>query len=74
MQYICLKFIETGEVEAVPSTWVTGDLCRWPNMRDSSKISRAIKEGLTPNSNWSSHNVKVYKTFGKLISAFFLFY
>jgi len=65
MAFCCIKFIRTNEVEAVPASWLIGNICKWPPFKEAHKIARAIKDTAKPETNWSEHEVKIYKTFGK---------
>lgn len=57
---------EDMTIEAVPTTWLQGDLCHWPPYQ-SSKMSNAIRKWEALNTNWPTHKVKVFRnaTFGK---------
>lgn len=64
-----VKFInEEDSIEAVPTTWIVrGNSCYWPHFTHQ-KIFNAIKNHESPNTDWPTHEVSLFKngTFGKL--------
>lgn len=61
-----VQFIEADDtVEAVPTSWITGDQCLWPPFLQE-KIIHAIK-ACEINTHWPSHRVRTFKdgTFSK---------
>lgn len=46
-----ISFLETNEVEVVPSCWVDGDQCAWPRLRGES-LTRAVKLVMKPKKEW----------------------
>lgn len=61
-----VQFLDDSSVEAVPSTWVQGDLCHWPSF-SKHKLYNAIRKSEPLNTHWASHRVKIFRngTFGK---------
>ncbi|KAH6920174.1 hypothetical protein HPB50_028837 [Hyalomma asiaticum] len=45
MAYAIVDFVKLGEVEVVPSSWVTADICMWPKA-PLSKIKTMVKKNL----------------------------
>ncbi|CAG7717994.1 unnamed protein product [Allacma fusca] len=64
MEFAVVHFSETNEVEAVPTKWFTedSDWCYWPNFRNTTKITAAIKSCVTHSGDWKKHlvNIKGY--------------
>lgn len=51
----------------MPSCWFDGGNCYWPNVRDgdSQSLSKYVRLGYKPNSDWKLHPAKLRKAFGK---------
>ncbi|KAG1930486.1 hypothetical protein F2P79_022252 [Pimephales promelas] len=56
-----VSFLETNEVEVVPSCWVDGDQCVWPRLRGES-LTKAVKLATKPKKEWKIFQVKVLYT------------
>lgn len=65
-----VKFVnDEDSIEAVPSSWIMGNSCYWPNFTQQ-KMVNAIKNHEAPNTCWPTHEVSLFKngTFGKFVS------
>ena len=66
--YAVIVFTEKGDVEVVPSCWISteNNICFWPHVhRDDRK--RAIIEGKKPNlasDKWRKYDIRILKEFG----------
>ncbi|ROJ30501.1 DNA-directed RNA polymerase II subunit RPB1 [Anabarilius grahami] len=56
-----VSFLETNEVEVVPSGWVDGDQCVWPRLRGES-LTKAVKLAMKPKKEWKIFKVKLLYT------------
>ncbi|XP_060745416.1 uncharacterized protein LOC132858889 [Tachysurus vachellii] len=56
-----VSFLETNEVEVVPSGWVDGDQCVWPHLRGES-LTKAVKLAMKPKKEWKICKVKLLYT------------
>jgi len=69
--YAVVVFIETDDVEVVPSNWliVDGDLirCAWPPYRSQDRIAKSIREMELPSDNWLRYDVRILQKYGKLM-------
>lgn len=65
MNFVVLKFIESGLIEAVPSNWVNGDICSWPKTMSPSMVSKCIKESTKPGALWEKYDIKIYYSYGE---------
>ncbi|XP_035716511.1 uncharacterized protein LOC118439369 [Folsomia candida] len=59
--FVLLKFLETEEIEVVTSAWLCNNKtqCVWPNYKNPSRIVKAVGLHMPPESNWSTHDVKL---------------
>jgi len=66
--YAVTEFVETEEVEAVPTDWLfqNDSRCYWPDLKSTQKVTAAIKASAQPTKSWSSFEVKVLGKFGKI--------
>ncbi|CAH1153704.1 unnamed protein product [Phaedon cochleariae] len=55
-----VKFVEEDTVEAVPTTWLVGNLCYWPPY-PREKLVTAIKNFEAPNTHWPSHKMEIFR-------------
>nr|CAH7730480.1 unnamed protein product [Callosobruchus chinensis] len=62
-----VQFTEDSTVEAVPSSWIQGDLCHWPSLPPS-KLNVSIRKSEPLNTMWPVHQVKIFRnaTFGNI--------
>ena len=60
-------FEDTDQVDVVPLGWLSVNKteCRWPPYKDSAKVRKAIKNALPPQDNWTTHPVRLLKSYGK---------
>lgn len=61
MPWIVVKFLESNEVEAVPSSWLVDKelgILVWPPFPKSS-IEKAIKNAQSPTLDWKKFNIKL---------------
>ncbi|KAK4887484.1 hypothetical protein RN001_003755 [Aquatica leii] len=69
MSWTIVKFPkEADKVEAVPTSWISGDYCYWPPFETSQNVARALKTCWSPNKDtWDQCNIQVlsYKTYDK---------
>lgn len=63
MNWTVVKFMKDQSVEAVPTNWITGSECYWPD----EKVERAIKSCQTPGKQWKLYRISKFKgaTYGK---------
>lgn len=56
-----VKFInEENLIEVIPSNWIINfEKCFWPTKLGLLKLQLAIKNSLTPNSDWSTFDIEV---------------
>lgn len=68
-----VQFLKDKSVEAVPSSWIIGDLCYWPTYTPD-KVTKAIQKGDEVNTHWPSHPVKIFRnaTFGMSVCLNFI--
>ena len=61
-----VQFVDDGTVEAVPSTWIQGDMCHWPSF-PAAKMITSIRKCESLNTCWPTHKVKMFRngTFGE---------
>lgn len=55
VQYACVEFDDGTAV--VPSTWINGKDCKYPNYRFDLAIQLAVKRAENPKSQWKSHKL-----------------
>lgn len=75
MPWTVVEFLETHEVEAVPSSWLYEDertkdtKCFWPPY-EADKVEKEIKNNTEVNTCWPLYEVRIFKnsTFGKIYS------
>lgn len=60
-----IQFEEDYSVEAVPSTWIQGQLCLWPPY-SKDKLMSAIRKHASLNTCWPSYKIRSFRnsTFG----------
>ncbi|XP_073711069.1 uncharacterized protein [Misgurnus anguillicaudatus] len=56
-----VSFLETNEVEVVPTGWVDGDQCVWPTLKGDS-LTKAVKMNMKPKKDWKKYKVKLLYT------------
>ncbi|KAI2665804.1 Transmembrane protein 237 [Labeo rohita] len=56
-----VSFVETNEVEVVPSSWVHDEQCVWPNLQGES-LTKAVKLAMNPRKDWKKFRVKLLYT------------
>ncbi|XP_067282158.1 uncharacterized protein [Pseudorasbora parva] len=54
-----VEFIESSEVEVVPSSWVQNGTCAWPTYKSVAKIQKAVTLHESPNHTWSAFRVRI---------------
>lgn len=57
MSWTVVKFIKDDTVEAVPTNWVVGSQCFWPQ----EKVLKAIQTCQSPTDNWKKYNIARFK-------------
>lgn len=80
MTWTVVEFLETHEVEAVPSSWLYEDettqetKCFWPPY-EADKVEKEIKNNTEVNTCWPLYEVRIFKnsTFGKIYFLSILF-
>ncbi|KAG7459048.1 hypothetical protein MATL_G00227070 [Megalops atlanticus] len=55
--YSVVEFLQTQEVELVPTLWVSGGHCCWPSSPRGMALHQAIKNGTEPDHNWDRWEV-----------------
>ncbi|OXA53710.1 hypothetical protein Fcan01_10235 [Folsomia candida] len=65
-----VKFLGENSVSTVPSSWLSrkGSKCFWPPGLPAT-VSRAISSKKSPESSWTAHPIKFYKTADSLLAA-----
>ncbi|CAH0563110.1 unnamed protein product [Brassicogethes aeneus] len=61
MPWVVVKFIDTNEVEAVPTCWLVGekkDVVVWPQNFSKIQMQQALKKEICPEEHWEEYNVK----------------
>ncbi|XP_014673062.1 PREDICTED: uncharacterized protein LOC106813445 [Priapulus caudatus] len=59
--YVIIEFTETGEVEAVPDTWLRDDSVLWPP-HSSGTIQNLIKNRGAPKECWNTYEIRQLTT------------
>lgn len=74
-RYAVVVFDEDNDVSTVPSSWLTDgeNKCYWPPIRNSQKLSKAIKSRCAPQDNWPTYKARVLSKCGKF-SNFLIFH
>nr|XP_001344635.2 uncharacterized protein LOC100005637 [Danio rerio] len=57
-----VEFIESSEVEVVPSSWVQNGACAWPSYKSMAKIHKAVTLQDSPNQSWATFRVRIIYT------------
>ncbi|XP_076748382.1 uncharacterized protein LOC101486720 isoform X2 [Maylandia zebra] len=60
LPFAVVDFLDGGGVSIIPCKWFTGpaeDSCFWPPGRVN--INKAVKDGVTPDTNWSQYRVHI---------------
>ncbi|XP_039464591.1 myomesin-2-like isoform X1 [Oreochromis aureus] len=60
LPFAVVDFLDGGGVSIIPCKWFTGpaeDSCFWPPGRVN--INKAVKDGVTPDANWSQYRVRI---------------
>lgn len=65
MSFSVVLFLETNEIEVVPSLWVENDSCVWPLYTNSLRLRKAIRDCEEPQDAWNTYPIKIYKSCGK---------
>ena len=66
--YIVVAFEESNEVELVPHEWLCGkNEVLWPPFKSTGAVTKAIKDGLHPDPDWTKYTIKVVCAAGKEI-------
>ena len=60
MGWTVISFDGENTVEAVPSSWISNNLCLWPPF-SGDKLQAAIRKQETPSRNWQSFKVTLFK-------------
>ncbi|XP_049271853.1 uncharacterized protein LOC125758556 [Rhipicephalus sanguineus] len=60
--FTIVRFAETNDVEAVPSSWVCGHTCLWPVAYTPARLTKAISHCELPSASFSKHRVVVIAT------------
>lgn len=63
--YLIVSFPEEESVAVVPSTWVSGDNCYWPNTKN---VERLVRLNKAPLETWSLCPAVIKQHCGKAIS------
>lgn len=66
--FTIVRFAETNDVEAVPSSWVCGHTCLWLVAYTPARLTKAISHCELPSASFSKHRVVVIATASKLFS------
>lgn len=66
MSWTIVEFMKDNSVEAVPTQWVIGNQCYYPNLPQE-KLSNEIRKDDKPNTCWPLYEVRIFKdgTYGK---------
>lgn len=62
--FAVVRFLIDDSVEVVPTNWINGDTCLWPNMYRASRSIKAVKHREMPDHNFKKHTVSVLCTEG----------
>lgn len=56
--------VEFGDhsVSTVPTSWIKGEYCVWPNVKDTSKAARSK---LDPKEDWKTYKVFIKSVYSK---------
>ena len=66
--FAVVHFIDTEEVEVVPSGWILSkNKACWPPFKSAVATTKAIKESLEPSDIWPKHSIRVLCACGKCI-------
>lgn len=54
-----VKFVNDNSVEAVPTNWITDNICLWPPY-PTEKLSYSIRKHEQPCSTWDKFKVEIF--------------
>ena len=65
--FAVVLFIETNEVEVIPSCWLSLDekVAFWPPYKKTEKAKAAVVSMEEPDETWGEFLVKVFKKYGE---------
>ncbi|XP_056123945.1 uncharacterized protein LOC130102073 [Rhinichthys klamathensis goyatoka] len=60
--YHIVDFLDTGDSEVVPSSWVKDGRSLWPPFKVREKCNRVVVRGDPPDESWPSHTIRIRAT------------
>uniref|UniRef100_A0A672Y877 Uncharacterized protein n=1 Tax=Sphaeramia orbicularis TaxID=375764 RepID=A0A672Y877_9TELE len=60
--YHIVEFVDTNEVEVVPSSWVSDGQCLWPERYKLEDIKKATRSMEQPQDTWRSFQIRILYT------------
>jgi len=65
MSFEVVIFLDDHSVDAVPSNWISNDVCYWPPYR-ASRMETAKKKREEPTDAWTKNNARSLGCYGLL--------
>ena len=66
--YVVVLFQKDNEVAVIPNIWLQShNQCVWPDFKTKQRNMNAVVNGLAPEQDWPTSNIKVLSSTGKLI-------
>lgn len=63
MAYAIVEFLGVEQVEIVPTRWIEGDYCAWPEHVKGDRAVIMVKKSVTPDTSWTRFEVSVKGVF-----------
>ncbi|KAK7162479.1 hypothetical protein R3I93_006709 [Phoxinus phoxinus] len=60
--YHIVDFLDTGDTEVVPTSWVKDGRSLWPPYKVREKCNRVVMRGDPPDESWPSYNIRIRAT------------
>ncbi|XP_062335854.1 uncharacterized protein LOC134035067 [Osmerus eperlanus] len=60
--YHIVDFLDTGDTEVVPASWVENGRSYWPPYKARERCNRAIMGADPPEESWANHNIRIRAT------------
>ena len=60
--YALVKFVD-NTTAVVPLSWLKGDYCYWPNVKDVARLSRAETN---PTDDWKLYKISIKSIYGSI--------
>ena len=71
--FAAVKFIDSDEVEAVPSSWLksssSGTVCSWPPYKSTTRLTHAITTCEQRTDDWEMYEAQIIRHCGEYCAA-----